>query len=85
MTIHTSPSGEAANEEIRELLEGCIRRYRYTGSFLTYVFRSFEYAGRGIPSFLSFSLDDPISLGVQARKVVNVIHDPETNQARFIH
>jgi hypothetical protein len=34
--------------EMQKHLEGCIRRYRYTGSFLTYVFRTLEYAGRGI-------------------------------------
>jgi hypothetical protein len=35
-------------EELQSQLTACIRRYRYTGSFLTYVFRTLEYAGRGI-------------------------------------
>jgi len=44
-------------EEIQEQLEACIRRYRYTGSFLTYVFRTLEYAGRGIVPLPAYSLD----------------------------
>jgi hypothetical protein len=35
-------------EELQSQLTACIRRYRYTGSFLTYVFRTLEYAGRGL-------------------------------------
>lgn len=34
--------------EIQKQLEACIRRYRYTGSFVNYVFRTLECAGRGI-------------------------------------
>jgi hypothetical protein len=43
--------------EMQKHLEGCIRRYRYTGSFLTYVFRTLEYAGRGIIAPRVYSLD----------------------------
>ena len=43
--------------EIRGQIEGCIRRYRYTGSFLTYLFRTLEYAGRGIVPIISYPLD----------------------------
>jgi len=35
-------------DEIQNQLEACIRRYRYTGSFMSYVFRTLECAGRGI-------------------------------------
>ena len=35
-------------DEVVKQLEGCIRRYRYTGSFMNYVFRTLECAGRGI-------------------------------------
>lgn len=35
-------------DEIQNQLDGCIRRYRYTGSFVNYVFRTLECAGRGI-------------------------------------
>jgi hypothetical protein len=46
--------------EIGMQVERCIRRYRYSGSFLRYVFRTLEYAGRGIGPLLAYSLDEPI-------------------------
>jgi hypothetical protein len=67
-------------DEIREQLEGCIRRYRYSGSFLRYVFRTLEYAASGIRSLCACSLDDPIATDARVRKIDNVIHDPETNE-----
>jgi hypothetical protein len=60
--------------EIRRHLEGCIRRYRYTGSFLHYVFRTLECAGRGIRPLQAYSLDAPISDGSMCR--INIF-DPE--------
>jgi hypothetical protein len=68
------------DDEIRERLEGCIRRYRYTGSFSRYVFRTLEYAGRGISPLYACSLDDPIATGAREHKIDNVIRDPETNE-----
>lgn len=44
--------------EIQRQLEDCIRRYRYTGSFLTYVFRTLEYAGRGITRTRVYPFDE---------------------------
>jgi hypothetical protein len=45
-------------DKIQSQLEACIRRYRYTGSFVNYLFRTLECAGRGIrPSWMS-SVDD---------------------------
>jgi len=64
-------------EEIQKQLEGCIRRYRYTGSFLNYVFRILEYAGRGIRPFYAYSLDEPIFDGTK-RKIDNVSYDSST-------
>lgn len=71
------------NEEIQDKLEGCIRRYRYTGSFMNYVFRTLEYAGRGIRPFYGFSLNEPVALGVGKCKIDNIIQDPDTGQARI--
>jgi hypothetical protein len=70
-------------DEIGEQLEGCIRRYRYSGSFLRYVFRTLEYSARGIRSLHACSLDEPIAADTNKRKIDNVIHDPETNTAGF--
>lgn len=39
-------------------IEGCIRRYRYSGSFIGYLFRTLEYAGRGLRPVIAYSLDE---------------------------
>jgi len=44
-------------EEMQKQLDACIRRYRYSGSFLTYLRRTLEYAGRGIVPLRGYSLD----------------------------
>ncbi len=46
--------------EVRTNLERCIRRYRYTGSFLTYVYRTLACAARGIRPIQAYTLDEPI-------------------------
>ena len=48
------------DEKIKEQLEGCIHRYRYTGSFLRYVYKTLEYAGRGLRPLYAFSLNEPV-------------------------
>ncbi len=74
---------EGYEEEIQKHLEGCIRRYRYTGSFLNYVFRTFQYAGRGLKPLYAFSLHDPIALGSTKCWIENVYKDAETNDIRI--
>ena len=71
------------DDQIREHLEGCIRRYRYSGSFVKYVFRTLQYAGRGVRPLYACSLDDPMGAGAHERKIDNVIRDPETNEIVF--
>lgn len=71
------------NDEILEQIEGCIRRYRYTGSFFTYLFRTLEYAGRAICPIVTSSLDGPIASNACKRKIENVVYDPETNKIGF--
>jgi hypothetical protein len=46
------------NELIIETQEACIRRFRYAGSFVGYLYRTLEYSGRGITPPDKFSLDD---------------------------
>ncbi len=70
-------------EEVQRQLEGCIRRYRYTGSFLNYVFRTLEYAGRGIRPFYAYSLDRPVAHDAEKRQIDNVIQDSETNEIQL--
>ena len=67
-------------DEIREQLEGCICRYRYSDSFLGYVFRTLEYARWGIVSFRTCSLNEPIPTDARERNIANIVRDPETNE-----
>lgn len=68
--------------EIDEQLENCIRRYRFTGSFMTYLFCSLEYRGRGLKRLHSYSLDDLMPISGK-RRVENVVQDPETGEISF--
>jgi hypothetical protein len=53
------------SDEIEGKIKGCIRCYRYTGSFLTYLFRTLEYSTRGKPPL--YSLDEPTRYGKETR------------------
>jgi hypothetical protein len=46
------------DELIVETTKACIRRFRYAGSFLGYLYRTMEYSGRGLVPLEKFSLDD---------------------------
>jgi hypothetical protein len=43
---------------IQTRLDCCIRRYRYSGSFMRYVFKTLEYAAKGLKPLIAYSLDD---------------------------
>jgi hypothetical protein len=68
------------DEEIQRRLETCIRHYRYTGSFLNYVFLTLVYAGRSLYPLYECSLDEPIAFDSKRNKIENVVQDPETNE-----
>jgi hypothetical protein len=51
--------------DILERIQGCIRCYRYTGTFIGYVYKTFLYSGRGLTS--TCSLNDPIGKGTKIR------------------
>ena len=42
-------------DEVEGKIKGCIRCYRYTGSFLGYLFRTLEYSVRGKPPLVSLN------------------------------
>ena len=46
-------------------LECCIRCYRYSGSFTSYVFKTLEYAARGLTPLIAYSMDDFILSGIR--------------------
>lgn len=52
-------------DEVDERIKGCIRCYRYTGSFLGYLFRTLEFSARGKPP--TCSLDDKFLDGKTSR------------------
>ena len=54
---------EGLDDMIQERIEGCIRCYRYSGSFIGYLFKTLEYAGRGLRPIVAYSLDDYLYSG----------------------
>ncbi len=75
-------SWKGYESELEDQLETCIRRYRFTGSFTTYLFRCLEYRGRGLRPLCLYSLDEQMPLG-EKRRIENVVQDPETNEIRL--
>jgi hypothetical protein len=51
-------SWKGYNELAIEHIEACIRRFRYTGSFLGYLHKTLQYSGLGLVPLEKFSLDD---------------------------
>lgn len=68
------------NEKIQEIIEGCISRYRYTGSFFNYLHRTLQYAARNMQPVYAYSLDEPVAIYSNKRKIENVVQDPETGE-----
>ncbi len=68
------------DEKIRSIIEGCIRRYRYSGSFLNYVYQTLQYAARGIRPFYAYSLDETVAIDIDKRKIEYVARDSETGE-----
>ena len=45
-------------DELTFQVKGCIKRYRYSGSFLGYLYKTLEYSSRGLYPFYAYSLDN---------------------------
>jgi hypothetical protein len=45
---------------IQKRIEACIRCYRYSGSFIGYLFKTLEYAGKGLRPIVAYSYDDSL-------------------------
>ncbi len=63
-------------------LECCIRRYRYSGSFMRYVFKSLEYAARGLKPLIAYSLDDSLYFG-NRKRMDRIGRFPETGELQI--
>jgi len=51
--------------DVIERIQGCIRCYRYTGTFIGYVYKTFQYSARSLRS--TCSLNDRIGKGTKTR------------------
>ncbi|HMH31867.1 MAG TPA: hypothetical protein VK543_02495 [Puia sp.] len=51
--------------DVIERIQGCIRCYRYTGTFIGYVYKTFQYSARGLRS--TCSLNDRVGKGTKTR------------------
>jgi hypothetical protein len=56
----TISSWEGYESLILPRIEACIRCYRYSGTFIGYLFKTLEYAGRGLRPVTEYSLDDSL-------------------------
>lgn len=54
-------------DDIEDKMRGCIRGYRYTGSFLGYLFKTLEYSARGMCYLEKYSFDDPVLDGARTK------------------
>ena len=54
-------------DDIEDKMRGCIRGYRYTGSFLGYLFKTLEYSARGMCYLEKYSFDDPVLDGAKTK------------------
>ncbi|MCX6763472.1 MAG: hypothetical protein NTZ97_01930 [Candidatus Moranbacteria bacterium] len=77
-------SWKGYESELEEQIEACIRRYRFTGSFIVYLFKTLEYRGRGLRFVYSYSLDEQMLLG-EKRRIENVVKDPETGKISYFN
>lgn len=54
-------------DDIEKKIKGCIRCYRYTGTFVGYVYKTFVYAARGLRPLYVCSLNDKVGKGNKTR------------------
>ena len=64
---------------LQKRIEGCIRCYRYSGSFMGYLFKTLEYAGRGLKPIIAYSLDDSLYSG-EKRRIDRIAQNPGTGE-----
>ena len=54
-------------DDIKKKIQDCIRCYRYTGTFVGYVYKTFVYAARGLRPLYVYSLNDKVGKGTKTR------------------
>jgi hypothetical protein len=68
------------SDDIDDKIKSCIRLYRFTGTFIGYLFRTLEYSSWGLKPLEAFSLDDTISCRGEKRRSESVVQEPGTGQ-----
>lgn len=71
------------SDDIEDKIKSCIRLYRFTGTFIGYLFRTLEYSGWGLRPLQAYSLDDTMSIDGDKRRIENVVQDPDSNEIRI--
>ena len=69
--------------QIQGKIEGCIRGYKYTGSFMAYLFKTLEYSGWGLRPLHRYSLDENLPSREDKKRIDNVVQDSETGEAKM--
>ena len=69
------------SNEVIEKIKACIRCYKYTGSFLGYLFKTLEYSARGLP--YEISLDDPV--GDSGSTKIDFVFVNEDQEAKLFY
>ena len=54
-------------DDIEKMIRACIRCYRYTGTFVGYVFKTFQYSARGLKPLHAYSFNDRVRNGNKTR------------------
>ena len=67
------------SDELEPRILACIRCYRFTGSFIGYLFKSLELSAKGLSVFQAYSLDSYI-LGTTLSMIDTLTKDPQTGQ-----
>jgi hypothetical protein len=68
-------------EEIDDKIIGCVQRYRYTGSFFGYVFKTLYYSARYLR--YTYSLDRPLFNDSDVTLADRLVQDAETGDVRM--
>lgn len=70
-------------DDIDDKLKACIRCYRFTGTFIGYLFKTLEYSGRGLYSLHSFSLNSPVAHHSHKTFIENLVKDYDTGEIQI--
>ncbi|MEK7161893.1 MAG: hypothetical protein AAB729_04370 [Patescibacteria group bacterium] len=70
-------------DDVEDKIKSCIRLYRFTGTFIGYLFRTLEYSGWGLKPLEAYLLDDTLSANGDKRRIENVVQDMEANEIKI--